>query len=100
MGKASLVYGTHSHVPSADERILDNYTGYITDIGMTGSYDSIIGTKTEQALKRLVTNEKAKLEPAKDNCWACYVISEIDPISGKCIKITRYRQEMDRRTGD
>ena len=94
-GEVSLVFGTHSHVPTADERILQDHTGYITDIGMTGAYDSIIGMKKEQALKRLITGEKSKLEPAKKDCWACYITADIDPETGKCHTITRHRVQID-----
>lgn len=88
-GRASVVYGTHSHVPTSDERILNKTTGFITDIGLTGAYDSIIGMKTSKVLKRYLTGEKTKLEPAKKDPWFCALLAEIDPLSGYCTKIKR-----------
>ncbi len=87
--KVSLVYGTHSHVPTADERILSGGTGFVTDLGLTGSYDSIIGMEPKAALKRMLTSKKARLEPAKDNPWLCGITAEIDENSGYCKKIDR-----------
>jgi calcineurin-like phosphoesterase len=92
-GRISLVYGTHSHVPTADERILDGKTGFITDIGMTGPYDSVIGIRKDAAIKRLMTGEKQNFQPATGNRWLCAVIADIDEDSGHCLKITRLRLE-------
>lgn len=64
-GRASLVYGTHTHVQTADEKILDGYTGYITDIGMTGAFDSVIGIKKELSIKRFLTQRKVSYEVAE-----------------------------------
>jgi metallophosphoesterase (TIGR00282 family) len=95
-GKASLVYGTHSHVPTADERILEGGTGYTTDLGMTGPYDSVIGIRSEAALLRMQTGERKRFEPATHDLWFCFVLADIDPNTGKCIKIERYRWEWDK----
>ncbi len=85
----SLVYGTHSHVPTADERVLSSGTGFITDIGATGSYDSIIGMNKDQALKRMLTGTKQRLEPGEQEPWLCAVSVTVNPDDGRCAKITR-----------
>ncbi len=95
-GRASLVYGTHSHVPTADERIMGDFTGYTTDIGMTGPYDSVIGIRTEAALQRMQTGEKRRFEPATHDLWLCFILAEIDPASGRCVGIQRHRWEWER----
>lgn len=92
--KASLVFGTHSHVPTADERILDDFTGYITDIGMTGPYDSVIGIRTDAAIARMTSGERKRFEPASKDLWMPFIYTELDEVSGKCLKIKRYRWEL------
>ena len=90
--KASLVYGTHSHVPTADERIIDDWTGFITDIGMTGAYDSVIGMKKSTALDRMTeTGTNKRFEPAKGNPWICFIVSDFDEKTGQCINIQRHQ---------
>ena len=95
-GKVSLVYGTHSHVPTADERILDSKTGFITDLGMTGAYDSVIGIRKEAAMLRMMTGEKKKFEPATGDPWLCGLVADIDEATGHCTAVKRLRLEMDR----
>ena len=87
--RASLVYGTHTHVPTADERILSGHTGYQTDLGMTAGYDSVIGMRTELALRRMQTQTKVRMEPAKGEPWLCGVLADIDEKNGRCKEITR-----------
>ncbi len=94
-GRASLVYGTHSHVPTADERIFAGGTGFTTDLGMTGPYDSVIGIRAEAALLRMQTGDRKRFEPATNDLWFCFVLADIDPTDGKCIKIERHRWEWD-----
>lgn len=89
--RVSLVYGTHSHVPTADERILKDFTGFVTDVGMTGPYDSIIGIRTDSALKRLVTGEKKNFEPASKDLWGCYIVADICDETGRCRSIERHQ---------
>lgn len=100
VGRVSLVYGTHSHVPTADERILGGKTGFITDVGMTGPYDSVIGIRKEAAIKRLMTGEKKNFQPANGDRWLCAVIADIDEDSGSCVKIQRLRLEVPDRPDD
>ncbi len=94
-GRASLVYGTHSHVPTADERILGGATGFCTDLGMTGAYDSVIGMKKEAAIARLVTGEKKKLEPATGDPWMYAIVADIDEDTGRCRSIRRVKWPLD-----
>ena len=89
-GRASLVYGTHSHVPSADTRVFEAKTGYITDIGMSGPYDSVIGVRKEAAILRMRTGERKKFEPATGDPWLCFVVANVDSASGQCESLERY----------
>ena len=89
-GKVSAVLGTHTHVPTADARVLNSGTGYVTDVGMTGAYDSIIGMQVETALPRFITGiSKTRFEPASGNARFCSVLVDIDNDSGKCNSIER-----------
>lgn len=94
-GRASLVYGTHSHVPTADERILGAETGFCTDLGMTGGYGSVIGIKKEAAIHRLLTGEKKKFEPATEDPWMFAIVTEIDDDTGRCRTIQRVKWPLD-----
>jgi len=67
-GRATCVFGTHTHIQTADERILPSGTAYITDIGMTGPYNSVIGVKKEIAVKKFLTMENIRYEHAEGNC--------------------------------
>ena len=88
-GRVSAVFGTHTHVQTADERILKNGTGYITDIGMTGPKESVIGMDIEASLKRFVTTLPEKYKVAGGDAKMNGVIFEIDNESCKTMKITR-----------
>jgi hypothetical protein len=92
-GRVSLVYGTHSHVPTADERLIDDQTGFTTDVGMTGAYDSVIGIRKDAAIRRMTSGEKKKFEPASNDLWMCFILAEICPKSGQCHSIKRFRWE-------
>lgn len=94
-GRASLVYGTHSHVPTADERILKGHTGFVTDLGMTGSYDSVIGIRMDSAIQRFITGQKHKFEPATENPWLMAILADIDDDTGQCRTIKRIRLSLD-----
>lgn len=88
-GKASAVIGTHTHVQTCDERILPKGTAYITDVGMTGSYDSVIGSIPALALERFLRQIPTRLEPAGGNLRLNGVIIEIDPSTGLATSIKR-----------
>ncbi len=88
-GKASLVGGTHTHVQTADDRILPQGAGYITDLGMTGSMSSVIGMDREIAIRRIVTGIPEQFKVAKGNVHLQGVVAEIDEQTGKCGRIAR-----------
>jgi metallophosphoesterase (TIGR00282 family) len=88
-GKASAVIGTHTHIPTADERLLPQGTAYITDIGMVGGYNSVIGIRRDQALDRFLTSRPQRFEPGKDGMIFSSVFIEIDVSSGKALDICR-----------
>ena len=87
--KVNCVFGTHTHVQTADEKILDTGMAYITDVGMTGPKDSVIGLKKEIALKRFVEGNFAKYECSNNDAIFNAIIVEFDNNSKKAIKITR-----------
>lgn len=88
-GKATAVLGTHTHVQTADNRILKNGTAYITDVGMTGSYDSVIGMKTESSIKRFLYATPQKHEVAEDDLRIAGVLVRVQSNSGKAESIER-----------
>ena len=88
-GKVSAVIGTHTHVPTADERILPQGTAYITDVGMTGPLDSIIGIKKEIILKKYLTQMPLRFEVAKDDLVFAGAVVEIEEKTGKARNIKR-----------
>lgn len=88
-GRVSAVVGTHTHVQTADERLLPRGTAFITDLGMTGPYDSVIGSIPDLALERFLKQIPARLEPATANLRLCGVVIDIDEPSGLAISITR-----------
>ncbi|MBI5045561.1 MAG: YmdB family metallophosphoesterase [Candidatus Niyogibacteria bacterium] len=95
-GKTSVVLGTHTHVPTADEQILPQGTGFISDAGMIGAHNSIIGVKIKEALERLATNLPAKFEveeagPVEINA----VLVDIDKSTKKTVGINRLRNIVD-----
>ena len=91
-GKISALLGTHTHVQTADERILPKGTGYITDIGMTGPRDSIIGMDVNLGIKRSLTQMPLKLEVVNSPSNICGVILEIDTVTGNTLSIERIRE--------
>jgi len=88
-GRATAVLGTHTHVQTADDRVLPKGTAYLTDVGMTGPHDSIIGVITEAALGRFLTSMPAKFEAATGPGRLNAVIITADPASGKATRIER-----------
>ncbi|MBN1503749.1 MAG: TIGR00282 family metallophosphoesterase [Candidatus Eisenbacteria bacterium] len=88
-GRVSAVVGTHTHVQTADERVLPGGTGYITDVGMTGAFDSVIGIEKEPAIRRFLTQVAVRLTPAKNDVRLNGVIVDVEPSSGVCSSITR-----------
>jgi hypothetical protein len=88
-GKVSFVFGTHTHIPTADERILPGGTAYITDIGMTGPFDSVIGRKTHHVMQMILTRMPTKLEVATKDVRLCGAVAEIDSQTAKAQNIKR-----------
>jgi metallophosphoesterase (TIGR00282 family) len=88
-GRVTAVVGTHTHVQTADERLLPKGTAYITDVGMTGPHDSIIGVTTEVALGRFLNAMPAKFESATGPGRLNAVILSADPATGKAASIER-----------
>jgi metallophosphoesterase (TIGR00282 family) len=91
-GEVSAVIGTHTHVQTADERILSRGSAYITDIGMTGPVDSVIGMRTETAIARSLTQMPLKMEVQNSTAEIYGVLLQIDVSTGKCVHIERVRQ--------
>lgn len=92
-GKVSLVYGTHTHIPSADEQILPQKTAYISDVGMTGPLKSVIGSSPERSIRHFISQLPFDYELAEDkNIEVNAIYSEIDAQSGQAIKIKRIRK--------
>lgn len=88
-GRASVVVGTHTHVPSADPRILPGGTGYVTDLGMVGPRDSIIGMEVDASLRRFLSYRGSRLGVADGPVVFNAVLAEIDPVSAHCRQIAR-----------
>jgi 2',3'-cyclic-nucleotide 2'-phosphodiesterase len=92
-GKVSAVCGTHTHVPTADEKILPQNTAYITDIGMVGGCHSVIGIKKEQAVERFLTSRPQRFGPSKEGFVLNGVYIEIDYQSGNALLIERIKMD-------
>ena len=90
-GRVTAVVGTHTHIATADERVLPGGTAYITDMGMTGPVDSVIGTEKEAALRRFLTCIPQKFNPAKGLGQLNGVLLDIDPSTGRAKDIVRLR---------
>jgi hypothetical protein len=88
-GRATAVLGTHTHVPTADERVLPQGTAYITDVGMTGPYDSVIGITKETILQKFLTQMPAKFEAAEGDARLAAVLIHADAESGRALGIER-----------
>lgn len=88
-GRVAVVAGTHTHVQTADNKVLPNGTGYITDAGMTGVADSILGMDIDTSLRRFIDKLPAKYQPAEGDAYMCGIIADVD-YNGKCNKISRF----------
>jgi metallophosphoesterase (TIGR00282 family) len=88
-GRVSAVIGTHTHVPTSDERVLPKGTAYITDAGMAGGRNAVIGMAREQALQRFLTSRPQRFEPSRDGLFLSCVFIEIDVKTGKALSIKR-----------
>lgn len=88
-GRVSAVIGTHTHVPTADARVLPKGTAYVTDVGMTGPYDSVIGMRVESSLRRFMQLHPTRLAVARGDVKLAAVFVEIDPETGTSTFIER-----------
>ena len=93
-GKASAVLGTHTHIQTADERILPGGCAFITDVGMTGPFDSVIGRRIEDVLERFITCVPTRFEVAKENIQLQGVVLDIDEQTGKARSIVRIQRKV------
>ena len=94
-GRVSAMIGTHTHVPTADERVLPGGTAYQTDVGMTGSYDSVIGMDKEASIRRFLEAVPIRFEPARSDVRLSAVTVEVDESSGKATSIERLMVHAD-----
>jgi metallophosphoesterase (TIGR00282 family) len=88
-GRVTAVLGTHTHIPTADERVLPGGTAFQTDVGMSGPYDSVIGVEKELVLNKFLTGMPGKFEAATGNPKMCAALISCDPLTGKSYKIQR-----------
>ncbi len=89
-GRISAMVGTHTHIPTADTRILRGGTAYQTDCGMTGPYDSVIGVEKDTVLQKFLTAQPARMEPAKGGVELHSVIVDVDETTGKAVEARRH----------
>jgi metallophosphoesterase (TIGR00282 family) len=94
-GRVSAVIGSHTHVPTADPRILPRGTAYLTDVGMTGPRDSVIGVKIQPVLDRFLTGMPRRFETAAGPIELNAVLVACDPQTGKATRVTAIRRELD-----
>ena len=88
-GRVTAVRETHTHVPTADERVLPGGTAYQTDVGMSGPYDSVIGVERDLVLHRFLTGMPGKFEAAKGNPKMCAALIASEPLTGRAESIQR-----------
>lgn len=98
-GQVSGIFGTHTHVQTADETILPKGTGYITELGMCGPYRSVIGREVDQVLKMFLTQMPTKLDVAREDARISGVLFEVDPHTGKTVSIRRVHERLIPRSG-
>lgn len=91
-GRVSVLVGTHTHIPTADERILPKGTAYQTDIGMAGPYSSIIGVNKEQVIERFLKGINVRLQVGGEDPCIEGLLAEVDDQSGKALKVTRIHE--------
>src|SRR4030081_1358883 len=88
-GRVTALVGTHTHIPTADERVMPGGTAYITDVGMTGPHDSVIGVQKEMIIARFLNNMPARFEAATGDVRLCAVVVDCDETTGRSRKIAR-----------
>jgi len=88
-GRVTAVLGTHTHIPTADQRVLPGGTAYQTDVGMSGPYDSVIGVEKDLVLRKFLTGMPGKFEAATGNPKMCAALINCDPDTGRATRIDR-----------
>ncbi len=88
-GRVSALWGTHTHVPTADERVFPKGTGYITDLGMTGPVESVLGVRAEQSIESFLGGLPGRFRPAEGPCKAQGCIFTLDDVTGLCQAVER-----------
>jgi 2',3'-cyclic-nucleotide 2'-phosphodiesterase len=92
-GRVTAVFGTHTHVQTADDVILPGGTAYITDLGMSGPYDSVIGQNKQKIVQRFLTSLPQKFEVAEGPCIIQGIVLTVDEKTGRAQAITRIQQK-------
>ena len=90
-GRVSVVFGTHTHIPTADERILPKGTAYISDVGMTGPYDSVLGRLKERVLSNMRSGVPSVFDVAEGDARLCGILVTVEPSTGRATHIERIR---------
>jgi metallophosphoesterase (TIGR00282 family) len=98
-GRVTAVIGTHTHIPTADTRVLPGGTAYQTDVGMTGPYDSVIGVQKEQIMQRFLTSLPGRFEAAINDVRFCAVLVDCDESTGRAQSIQRIMLDEGGRDG-
>jgi 2',3'-cyclic-nucleotide 2'-phosphodiesterase len=94
-GKVSAVVGTHTHIQTADNRVLAGGTAFTTDVGMCGPWDSVIGVKKELAIQRFLTQRPVGFEPAKREVWLQGAVIDVDDQTGRARSIERVQERLE-----
>ena len=91
-GRVTAVLGTHTHIPTADAKVLPGGTAYITDLGMTGPYDSVIGVNKKAIIEKFMRQIPSRYEPAECDVRLCGVLIDADPATGQALSIQRIEE--------
>ncbi len=91
-GRVTAVLGTHTHIPTADEKVLPGGTAYMTDLGMSGPYDSVIGIEKQPIIEKFIRQIPSRFEAAQGDVRLCGVLMEADPTSGRALSIRRIEE--------
>jgi metallophosphoesterase (TIGR00282 family) len=94
-GRCSMIFGTHTHVPTADAKILPGGSAFISDVGMTGPYDSVLGRRKDKVLKYMTAQMPVPFEVATGDVRMCGALAELDPETGRALSIERIEVQGD-----
>jgi hypothetical protein len=96
-GRASIVFGTHTHIPTADARVLEGGTAFVSDVGMTGPYDGVLGRRKDRVLHVLTTSMPTPFDVATDDVRLCGILVNVDPATGKALSVERIEEHLEAR---